>query len=207
MSLLKHIGNRQISGKMKSTTNNAIQEQDICKSCGFCCDRTLFSNANLKSGEKGQLPEKIEQNYFRDNDGEKFKLPCPYFDDKCTIYDQKKAIICSAYRCQLLINFSAGIISRKEAMSVVSKAKTTKEELLESFHNITGKNEVISFRELLLVLGKIQKSNNGTTSSNYDLELLIARCNIFESLLIKYFKPKKDFQEMIVVKNDKKSSK
>ena len=131
---------------MKSPSNIEMLEQEICISCGICCDGTLFNRASLEPGEKGQLPEKIEQNYFQVNGVDKFKLPCLYFDGKCTIYDQKKAIICSAFRCQLLNNFSVGKISINDTMNVISKAKTMRKELFASYRNISGEDIMIPFR-------------------------------------------------------------
>ena len=35
-----------------------VIEQEICVTCGFCCDGTLFKYAVLQSGERGNLPAK-----------------------------------------------------------------------------------------------------------------------------------------------------
>ena len=90
MSLQKHIGTKYITGMSQSDIINSMKEQEICRSCGMCCDGTLFSRARLEAGEKGNLPIKIEERYHRNNESEFFKLPCPYFSKECTIYSQKK---------------------------------------------------------------------------------------------------------------------
>ena len=98
-------------------------EQAICVTCGFCCDGTLFDHAVLQPGEKGNLPEYMERSYFKNEKGEYFRLPCEYFNENCSIYDQKKAHICSAFRCQLLKDFSKKKITQSNAKKVVRNAK------------------------------------------------------------------------------------
>ena len=181
--------------RLTQSEENSKNEQDICISCGFCCDGTLFHQAILQPGEKGSLPEKIEQAYFKKEDQEFFKLPCLYFDQKCTIYDQEKAIICSAFRCQLLNDFSENKISLKTAKEIVRNSKNTREELLQDYAQITGKEEKITFRQLLIELGKLQKETKG---QDLEFELFNASCNIFESLLIRYFKSEENFNSMKV---------
>lgn len=170
-----------------------VKEQQICINCGFCCDGTLFHNANLEPGEKGNLPDYMEKSYFKNEKGEFFKLPCEYFDGKCTIYDQPKAIICGAFRCQLLKDFAAKKISQKAALEIVKKSKITRDELFEAYARLTGKRGKITVRQLLVELGKLQKETNGL---NMEFELFTARCNIFEALLLRYFKSENDFNSM-----------
>ena len=73
------------------TDQAPLQEQDICVTCGFCCDGTLFAHALLNPGEKGSLPERIEESVFSLDDRDYFHLPCRYFAGRCTIYDRQRA--------------------------------------------------------------------------------------------------------------------
>lgn len=179
----------------KGKNHSPKRAQQICIACGFCCDSTLFHNASLEPGEKGTLPASMEKSYFKNEKGEFFKLPCNYFDQKCTIYDQKKAIVCGAFRCKLLKDFAAKKISQKAALEIVRKAKITREELIEAYAKLSGKKGKITFRQLLIELGKLQKETNG---QDMEFELFNARCNIFESLLIRYFKSEENFNSMKV---------
>ena len=47
-------------------------------------------------------------------------------------------------------------------------------------------------------LGKIRKSASGNEQSDMDYEMLLARCNIFEALLIKHFRSASDFEKMMI---------
>jgi len=173
------------------------EEQQICVTCGFCCDGTLFWHATVQPGEKGTLPEKIEQNYQKGKEGEWFTLPCFYFHGKCTIYEQKRAGVCSSYRCQLLKDLAEKKITLHDALEFVKKAGTMREELIEEYLRISGKEKRPYFKELLTELGNVQKSLKGNDELNVAYDLLIAHCNIFEALLIKHIRSTTDFNDMM----------
>lgn len=173
-------------------------EQSICVTCGFCCDGTLFAHACLLSGERGHLPEKIEQHSFSEGDNDYFRLPCDYFSAKCTIYDRTRADVCSAYRCQLLRDFAEGRVPLEEALDIVRQAILMREKLIEQYHRITGNNTDINFRQLLIELGKIQKTIPEKETAGMDIEMLVAGCNIFEALLIKNIRSASDFESLIM---------
>ncbi len=233
------------------------EEQSVCVRCGFCCDGTLFHHAHLDEGERGHLPPEIEKNAFNTNGNEYFRLPCNYFSDKCTIYDQQRANVCGSYRCQLLFDMAAGTITVAGAHETVRRAAEIRDSLLEEYKQITGKREEIYFRKLLRELGKLQESNTvgpdklqasgstddqgtvqksgnivglgrlqnsgstdeqeidlesgntdepgrlqnpaaGGASLSEELDMLIARCNILEALLIKHFRPAGDFEKLVM---------
>lgn len=175
-----------------------VEEQSICIRCGFCCDGTLFFHAHLNPGERGHLPEKIEKNSFSKEGKDYFKLPCQYFSGKCTIYDRERAYVCGSYRCQLLKDFADGKIIVPDALEVVRDAMSMRKDILEEYRRISGEDTGINFRQLLLNLGKIQKAASEEKFLSRDYEMLLARCNIFEALLIKHFRSAEDFEKMIM---------
>jgi hypothetical protein len=183
---------------IKKNKEAEADEQRICVSCGFCCDGTLFLQAQLNNGERGHLPEKIEQQSFRVGDQEWFRLPCLYFTGKCTVYDKEKADVCSAYRCQLLNDFAGGKVSLHDAIESVREAVGMRKEIMKEYQRISGNTEDINFRQLLLELGRIQKPATEKEPLQMDYEMLLARCNIFAALLIKHFRSAADFEKMMI---------
>ncbi len=183
--------------------NAPLEEQQICIGCGFCCDGTLFLHAMLNPGEHGNLPEKIEQNYRQEGTKEMFLLPCLYFAGRCTIYDSKKALVCSGYRCQLLNDFAAGRISMQDALDIVAAAKGLLEEIIRLYRDLTGKDHPLTFRELLAGLKSVTEDSNAEAEPDSREELLIGKCNIFEVLLIRHFRSAGDFERMMVSDNEK----
>ena len=175
-----------------------LDEQNICVICGFCCDGTLFMHAHLNPGERGNLPEKIEEAGFSEDGKDYFRLPCQYFSEKCTIYDRKRADVCSSYRCQLLKDFAEGKISLSDSLETVRGARGMRYEIMEEYRRISGNSDRINFRQLLLNLGKIQEAVSEEKPLSMDYEMLLARCNIFEALLIKHFRSAEVFEKMIM---------
>jgi len=185
----KMVGKKQHSPKA---------EQAICVTCGFCCDGTLFDHATLQPGEKGNLPEYMERSYFKNEKGESFRLPCEYFDSKCTIYDQKKAHVCSSYRCQLLKDFSKKKTTQGNAKKLVKNAMAQRKEIMTLSETVLNTPENLPFRKLLLELHKYINQEKENHTPNKEIDILTARCNIFEALLIRYFKSEDDFNSMKV---------
>jgi len=175
-----------------------LDEQKICIKCGMCCDGTLFFHAHLDPGERGNLPEKIEENSYSKDGKDFFRLPCPYFDGRCTIYDQKKANVCSGYRCQLLKDFAEAKLTLDEALMVVSDALTMRDQILEQYRVFSCSRRKIYFKKLLREMGKIQESLEDGAPADWGFEMLLAQCNIFEALLIRHFSPAGEFDKMIM---------
>ena len=179
-------------------------EQGICVTCGFCCDGTLFLHAHLNPGERGHLPEKIELSSYSENGSDYFRLPCGYFDRKCSIYLQMKADVCSGYRCQLLKDYAEGKIMLQDALETVQMTVQVRKEILEVSRKVTREEKMV-FRQLLSWLGKAQQSSEEGMKMSDDLEMLLIRCNIFEALLIKHFRSAEDFNKMICLNEMKRT--
>jgi hypothetical protein len=172
-------------------------EQRICVVCGFCCDGTLFDKGTLLAGEKGTLPEKMEENYFKTADGEFFNMPCPYFNGKCSIYYQKKANICSSFRCRLLNDVAGQKVTTDDALKIISNVKKSREEIAFGAQSVLNTDETLSFMKLLEVLNVLSDQINEKDDNSMPVRILTAKCNILEALLARYFKPESEFNAMI----------
>jgi len=174
------------------------REQRICTGCGMCCDGTLFRHTGLIPGERGNLPVLIEEVSFSENGREYFRQPCPYFAGNCTIYKLNRPRTCSSYRCQLLKDVADGKVTAREASEVVERAKQVREELMDHFIGLTGNKRRITFRQVLEELGRINDSSGEECPEPVDIEILTARCNILEALLVKHFRSSTDFDNLIM---------
>ena len=175
------------------------EEQQICVTCGFCCDGTLFLLAHLDPGERGSgLPVKIEESSLTENGRDYFHLPCKYFSGKCTIYNRKKANVCSSYRCQLLGEYAAGRISSDGAREVVREAMVIRDGILGDYRNPSANGGDMCFRQLLIDLSKNASKSSNEYSDNDGRDFLLARCNIFEALLTRHFRSREDFDKLIM---------
>ena len=113
-----------------------------------------------------------------------------------SIYHQKKAYVCSAYRCQLLNNFRDKTVTKDEALSIVENARSLRQEIIDDYRRVTGDPRSLSFRELLRELSRSSHDQDDLEMGARTYERLIVKCNIFEALLIKHFKSASDFDSM-----------
>ncbi len=178
-----------------------ITEQEICVTCGLCCDGTLFEWATVEEGEKAELPKKLQQKCFSAEEREGFKQPCPYFENKCTIYFQKKAHICSVFRCQLLKDLFEETINHSDAKNVVKNAIELRNEIFQIYKVNYKPGTKLSFTELLCELRKKNTTNIESNRKDLDLELLMFKFNILEILLVKHFKSSEEFNNFIMGNN------
>jgi hypothetical protein len=183
---------------LQFSTGAPKAEQKICVKCGMCCDGTLFSHASLNPGEKGNLPEGIEQQTVTEAENDYFCLPCLYFSGKCTIYKENRAYVCSSYRCQLLKDFSDKKVNVGEALKIIRQAKAMREEIFAEFCYLSGKNEVISFKQLFQELNKIIDSENTDKLLKSKYELMLGRCNLLEALMIRHLRSISDFENIML---------
>ena len=179
-------------------------EQAVCVACGLCCDGTLFGHAELGQDEKGHLPELIEQNAFMIGEKDYFRLPCLYFSDRCTIYESSRAVVCGAYRCRLLADMAEGKVTAEDAMETVREARFMRTGLQEAYKSFSGDPGVLPFMKIMSELGKYYKRNYGNGVTDPAYEVMQARCNIFQALLIKHFRPEGHFEDLVMKKDENK---
>ncbi|MBE0675295.1 MAG: hypothetical protein IH591_11585 [Bacteroidales bacterium] len=98
----------------------------------------------------------------------------------------------------MLKDLAEGKISAEEAHETVRKAFAMRKTLMQNFRKVTVNRRNLFFRQLLIELGKIQKSTLESQPPGDDLDMLIARCNIFEALLIRHFRSADDFGKMVM---------
>ena len=184
---------------LPTTSSSPIEEQSICIKCGICCDGTLFNKAILHKGEKENVPKKFEKLVESNSKGDYFKLPCIYFDKKCTIYTEKKPCVCSEFRCKLLKDFSKEKISFLDAQNTVEKAIELRNEVIQLYKEYSNNsNEKISFKELFSEIWEINETNINSNNKDKKFDLLMFKSNILEILLIKHFKSSDDFENLIM---------
>ncbi len=165
---------------------NSLEEQEICISCGFCCDRTLFDVARLTASDElwGKLVDRETE-----IDGKRFmRLPCPYFDSKCTIYDKNKPAVCSSFKCKVLKDSINGVFTKQEALDIIKEAKKTRDELVKEYRLLKGPEK--TFREIF-----VDAHKNPEFEKNKELRLIKMKADLLDILLTKYFKPEDAFKE------------
>ena len=115
----------------------SAEAEELCRSCGFCCDGTLFARVRLADGEDVTGPR---LDVVVDERGRWLRQPCGALDGlDCSMYADRPGT-CRTYRCDLLGALGEGEVSLAEARVVVEKtrAATGEERRFLLRHHFTG---------------------------------------------------------------------
>ena len=100
--------------------------QNLCLSCGLCCDGTLYTHAPVGAAEPVEAFRAVGVRITPDRDGKgryEIPLPCLRFENgRCRTYGCRPAI-CSSYRCRPLRRVEAGKMALHEAQGIVQLAR------------------------------------------------------------------------------------
>lgn len=96
--------------------------QALCRSCGFCCDGTLFSVVPLATAPPAG--ESVSLRVLTRPDGSQvIEQPCGALQaEGCAIYSERPSP-CRDYRCNLLIALEEGEVSLEEAKELVGRVQ------------------------------------------------------------------------------------
>ncbi len=82
---------------MTESAKVASELSELCRSCGACCDGTLFHRARLTPDEV----EPAKRNGLRVIRDKVFEQPCAQLENKsCKIYGSRPSV-CESFRCKL----------------------------------------------------------------------------------------------------------
>ena len=86
----------------------------------------------------------------------------------------------------------------RDSLETVHGARGMRYGIMEEYRRISGNSEGSISGSCFLILGKFRRSVSEEKPLSMDYEMLLARCNIFEALLIKHFRSAEDFDKMIM---------
>ena len=126
---------------------NETSASSLCRSCGLCCNGSLFAWVELRPGELDPI-EALGVHVFRSDPNEKgFSQPCPLWKGECTIHETPHyPHSCRAYNCKLLKEVIAEKESLPHALSVVQQAK----EMIRQVDALLPASANTNFRERLV---------------------------------------------------------
>ena len=94
----------------------------LCRSCGMCCDGTLFSTVAISDGER-QAIRALGMAVLETADGRpRFQQPCIKLSGtSCAVYADRP-VSCRAYRCRVLRRLETGELTAADARARVGQA-------------------------------------------------------------------------------------
>jgi Fe-S-cluster containining protein len=104
-------------------------DQALCRSCGFCCDGTMFASVPLEAADL-LAPLQARGIEIQTNETKhSFMQPCgAYADNCCQIYADRPST-CRKFRCELLKKYASGARSWEEAQQTIGRALALREAL------------------------------------------------------------------------------
>ena len=116
--------------------------EQLCPSCGLCCDSTLFADVELRASDNPARLSRLGLTLLKKNKfTTAFAQPCACFDGKlCGIYSERPKR-CHLFECGLLKRVEAGEISAAAALKKISEAKQRAEKVRVLLHSLSQRDE------------------------------------------------------------------
>ncbi|MRR24299.1 hypothetical protein EG830_15110 [bacterium] len=93
---------------------------------------------------------------------------------------------------------ASGILQPVEALETVQRARLLRADIMEAYKVFSCKGEELPLTGILRELGRYHERVSGAGKPDPGYDMLQARCNIFEALLIRHFRPESDFESMVM---------
>jgi Fe-S-cluster containining protein len=125
---------------MTPPNSNGSAAEDICLTCGLCCNGVIFARVQLQPEDDADhlnslgLQLRTQRNRTKDASAQParsgattparfFSQPCAAFDGcRCRIYDDRP-VYCRHFECLLLKNVKAGHTQLAAALRIISTAR------------------------------------------------------------------------------------
>lgn len=110
---------------MKNSENTILTDATkLCLECGLCCIGIFHSRAAIHTDQDRKYAKEINAELIFDDNKEYFKLPCPAYDGKCSIYPHNPSV-CQLHECDLLQKLKNKTIDLSESIAIVKEMKKT----------------------------------------------------------------------------------
>lgn len=126
--------------------------EDLCQSCGLCCDGTLFDVVPLKPQD---LPEPLRLVGIRvvvDDTPGRFTQPCAAHQHGCCQVYASRPSSCREYECELLKKFARGAVTFASAETQIALLRGQRDRLATEVERLrpgTGRLSVLEIHKLL----------------------------------------------------------
>lgn len=142
----------------------------LCLECGLCCTGIFHDRAILYTKEDKKCAETFGATFVFQDNKEWFRLPCPVYEGKCSIYPNNPSV-CQKHECNLLKSVSSQKIELEKAIKVVHEMKEIIQNIendLKTFSFETDKKEMtFLFKHFFDSIPKTERKNFGNLLKEY----------------------------------------
>lgn len=169
-----------------------LAPQELCLSCGICCDGTLFGGVNLKAGDLlaplqagGILIQTKETQ-------QSFKQPCAAHRQGCCQVYADRPSTCRTYRCELLKKYEDGVVSWTEARAKIGRAQRLRQTIETEMSRLVpecGRMSVVAISRS--VPARAELAANPDLRKNW-APLMLHLAALLDCLQTSFLQPRKD---------------
>jgi Fe-S-cluster containining protein len=106
--------------------------EDICLSCGFCCNGVIF--ADVKFQPRDEVKKLLALGLKPISQGRKFEQPCAAFcEGRCRIYSERPQY-CHEFECLVLKRLKNREVTREQALGTIRQARRQADEVFLLLH-------------------------------------------------------------------------
>jgi len=121
-----------------SNTSNGEAADNICFSCGLCCNGVIFADVKLLPEEDAAQLLSLGIPLTRTR---RFTQPCAAFDGcRCRIYGARPKY-CREFDCLLLKDLQQGRVTRSEALQVIRAAQRRVDKVRKLFVDLGDREQ------------------------------------------------------------------
>ena len=128
------------------------EDQALCRSCGFCCDGTMFASVPLEAADL-LAPLQARGIEIQTNETKhSFMQPCSaYAGSCCQIYADRPST-CRKFRCELLKKYASGTRSWEEAQQTIGRALALRGAMREELARVVPDGKQMSVTTLMNIV-------------------------------------------------------
>ena len=158
--------------------------ENICLSCGLCCDGSLIGFVQLEKEEVASVSQFMEVNVTNGNGI--FLQPCKKYCDGCTIYANRPNQ-CASFNCDLLKSIEQKELEFNSAIEIIQEVKDIRATIEAKLANLKIELKSDSFYFKMIELKNwLQKKHSKESISKSHKELVLD-LNQLNNLITKRF--------------------
>lgn len=105
------------------------RESDLCRSCGLCCDGTLFGFVKIQPEDAVEPLRLAGITITTGETTPRLTLACAAHRDGCCQVYADRPSNCRSYQCKLLTRFSKGVITWDDAQEPMGRMRRLRAQL------------------------------------------------------------------------------
>lgn len=110
-----------------------MSAQELCLSCGLCCDGTLFTHVPVGTEPPEQLAAAGLPVEMKEGAGPQFLQPCPAWQGGCCqVYDLRPDT-CRTFRCRLLKKCEQDAVAMSDALDTVRRTQRLRDHIHDAW--------------------------------------------------------------------------